>query len=81
MKPPQVATLILRGNAVAMLLVALKYLFDLGYVYLYTPERLEPAGQSAMRYPILSVTFFLLISGLLFAFSKAWGALLAKGLE
>jgi hypothetical protein len=81
MKSSQVATLIVRGNALAMLLVTLKYLFDLGYVFLCTPERLEPAGQSGMRYPILNVTFFVLVSALLFVFSKAWGALLAKGLE
>jgi hypothetical protein len=81
MKPYTIATLVVRGNALAMLIVAVKGLFDLAYVFWEPAFAQQKSIPGAMRYSVVVAGFELGISVLLFVFSRRIGRLFSRGLN
>jgi hypothetical protein len=81
MKAHTIATLIVRGNALAMLIVGTKGLFDLAYV-LCDPALAPRASAPGVMHYSLAVAFFELgVSLLLFVSSRRIGHLFSRGLD
>jgi hypothetical protein len=80
MKTHAIATLIVRGNALAMLVVAAKAILDLSYAFCDPAYSYQFERPGALRSSLIIVAFELILGFLLFFFSQRVGRLLCRGL-
>jgi hypothetical protein len=81
MKYSSVATIVVRGSALAMFIVGFRSIFELVYIYLspeYTGRLSEPG---ALKYSLVTIAFSLLVSFILFILSGHLGHLLSRDLD
>ena len=79
MKASTFGTLVIRGNGVAMLIVATKAAFDLAYVYCAPAYHAQIATAGPPHYALTAIAFEYAIAFLLFWFSRRLGRLLSRG--
>ena len=80
-RPSVIATLVVRGNALAMLIVGAVKVFDLVYILndpIFAPRADAPG---ALRYAVAAIAFYWGMSVLLFILSRRIGLLFALDLD
>jgi hypothetical protein len=81
MKTHAIATLIVRGNALAMLVVAAKAILDLSYAFCDPAYSYQFERPGAWRSSLIIVALELGLALVLFLFSQRIGHLLCRGID
>jgi hypothetical protein len=81
MKAHTVATLVVRGSALAMFVVGTRDALDLVCMFLYKPYAVRLAVPETLEYNILAIVINFILSFALFILSGHIGQLFSRGLE